>query len=260
MLGCIIQARMGSSRLPGKVMMKIDQDNTVLSFLIKQLSHCIQLKRIVIATTDRKEDEVIVNFAKQMNVEYFRGNALDVLDRYYQCANKFGFSVIIRITADCPLIDPQIVDRVIEKFKSGTYDYGTNSLVRTYPYGTEVEIFSFRTLETAWRNAKKPSEREHVTPYVYTHKGDFKLFNLKYSRNISHLSWTVDRINDLKLVQIIASKIKKRPILLEDILALFEKEPALVDINKDRIPNEGYLKSISEDEKFSAEATKDSDI
>jgi spore coat polysaccharide biosynthesis protein SpsF len=247
MLGTIIQARMGSSRLPGKVMMKVNNDDTVLSFLAKQLSYSKHMKKIVIATTEQEGDDIIARSAKDMGIECFRGNRLDVLDRYYQCAKKFNFSTIIRITADCPLIDPHIVDLVIEKFKDSGYDYVTNSLIRTYPYGTEVEIFSFNTLETAWNNAKKLSEREHVTPYIYNNKHIFRIFNIEYPRNISHLSWTVDRSNDLKLVQSIILKIDKRPILLEDILDLIKKEPDLTDINKDRIPNEGYLKSLVED-------------
>ena len=199
------------------------------------------------ATTDLKDDDKIEEFANSLKIECFRGSSKDVLDRYYQCAKKFNFSTIVRITADCPLIDPTIVDLVIDKFKEGTYDYGTNSLIRTYPYGTEVEIFSFNTLKSAWHNSKKPSEREHVTPFIYNNKEKFVIFNIEYPSNISHLSWTVDRINDLKLVQKIVAMIKRRPILLENILTLLKKEPQLVDINKDRIPNEGYLKSLAND-------------
>lgn len=248
MLGTIIQARMGSSRLPGKVMMKVDENDTLLTFLVKQLSHSQYAENIVIATSELEEDNAISSAAKEIGIECFRGNSLDVLDRYYQCAKKFNFSTIVRITADCPLIDPQIVDLVITKFEEGRFDYATNSLVRTYPYGTEVEIFSFNTLETTWQNAKKPSEREHVTPYIYNNKDNFVIFNIGYSSNISHLSWTVDRLNDLRLVQEIITKIEKRPILLDDILELIEREPDLTDINRDRTPNEGYLKSLAEDQ------------
>jgi len=247
MIGAIIQARMGSSRLPGKVMMNISEKDTMLSFLVKQLSYCKLIENMVIATTDLGEDDIIVKYASDMNVECFRGSVLDVLDRYYHCAKKFMFSSIVRITSDCPLIDPHIVDNVIKTFKDNSYDYVTNSLNRTFPYGTEVEVFSFHILEETWKNAKKPSEREHVTPYIYNHRDMFKVFNVENSENISHLSWTVDRINDLKLVQNIVFKIDDRPILLDNILDLIKKEPELININKDRIPNEGYLKSLRDD-------------
>lgn len=250
MIGVIIQARMGSSRLPGKVMMKITEKDTVLSFLIQQLSYCKLIDKIVIATTDLREDDLIVKQASDMSVECFRGDALDVLDRYYFCAKKFMFSDIVRITSDCPLIDPQIVDNVIRIFKSNSYDYVTNSLNRTFPYGTETEAFSFNVLKKTWKNARKPSEREHVTPYIYNHKDLFRIFNVENAENISHLSWTIDRINDLKLVQNIVLKIKNRPILLDDILDLIKKEPELLNINKERIPNEGYLKSLQNDENY----------
>jgi spore coat polysaccharide biosynthesis protein SpsF len=239
---------MGSTRLPGKVMMKIDEKNPLLYYVLDQLTYCTNLTKFVIATTVKKEDDEIVNFAQEHHISYFRGNSEDVLDRYYQCSKKFLFSTIVRITADNPLIDPQIVDQVIEKFKVGKYDYVTNCLVRTFPYGTEVEIFSFDALELAWKNAKKPSEREHVTPYFFNNKEKFRIFNVTNLENLSHLRWTVDQKEDLDLVRIITSKIKKRPILIKDIIELLSKESNLININKKLIPNEGYLKSLEKED------------
>ncbi len=141
MIGCIIQARMGSTRLPGKVLKNLDSDKTVLDYVIQQLRNSKLIDKLVIATTDLEEDEVITKHAKVIGIEYFRGSSLNVLDRFYNCAKNFSFSTIVRITADCPLIDPQIVDLVIEKFKEQSYDYGTNCFPRTFPYGTEVEVF-----------------------------------------------------------------------------------------------------------------------
>ena len=232
MIGCIVQARIGSSRLPGKTLMKIDDKNTILDFVINQLSYSKLIDKIVIATTNLQEDDVIKNFVTTMNVDVFRGSSNDVLDRYYQCAKEFSIDTIVRITADNPLIDPTIVDDLIKKFTSNSYDSLTNAYVRTFPYGTEVEIFSFKALEKAWKNATKPSEREHVTPYFYNNPQSFKIHFEENSKNISNLRWTVDRENDFLLVKSIVSKIKKRPILMTDILDLFSKEPKLFEINE----------------------------
>ena len=133
-IDCIIQARMGSTRLPGKVMMKVDKTNTILSYLISQLKNSKKIDKIIIATTDLQEDEIIVNHAKILKIDVFRGNSVDVLDRYYQCAKKFSSKIIVRITADNPLIDPNIVDDVINQFLKNLSDYITNANPRTYPY------------------------------------------------------------------------------------------------------------------------------
>jgi spore coat polysaccharide biosynthesis protein SpsF (cytidylyltransferase family) len=232
MIGCIIQARMGSSRLPGKVLMKTDEDKPLLFYVIKQLQYSKKFKKIIVATTTNKEDDTIEECVKALGVECFRGNEKDVLDRYYQCAKKFSLSVIIRITADCPLIDPIITDKVIEKFFSSNFDYATNTLVRTFPDGMDVEVFSFDALEKAWKNAILPSEREHVTPFIRNKKMDYKLINIENSKNLGNIRITVDRKQDYELVNKIIYKIKKRPILLNDVLKLFTKEPQLKDINK----------------------------
>ena len=250
MIGCIVQARMGSSRLPGKTLLKIDDKKTVLEFGINQLTSSNLLDKIIVATTNLKSDDVIENFVKNMNVDVFRGKSNDVLDRYFQCAKHFSIDTIVRITGDNPLVDPTIIDNLIQKFTLNSYDYLSNAHVRTFPYGTEVEIFSFESLEQAWKNAILPSEREHVTPYFYNNSNLFKIHNEKRSNNISNLRWTVDRENDLFLVKSIVSKIIKRPILLDDILNLFSKEPKLFKINETQIRDEGYKKSLEEDKDF----------
>ena len=250
MIGCIVQARIGSTRLPGKVMLNIDEKNPVLYYVLEQLSSCKLIDKIIVATTTLDEDDVIKNFVNSMNVNIFRGSSDDVLDRYYQCAKKFSIDTIVRITADNPLIDPTIVDDLIKKFTLNSYDYLTNAHIRTFPYGTEVEIFSFKALEKAWKNAKKPSEREHVTPYFYNNSQSFRNYNQENSKNLSNLRWTIDRENDFLLVKSIVSKIKKRPILMNDILDLFSKEPKLFEINKNQIRDEGYKKSLEEDKEL----------
>ena len=154
MITCILQTRMGSTRLPGKVLMKINDDNLVLDFVIKQLRFSKLIDEIIIATTNLEQDDIIEQYAVDNGLECFRGSSLDVLDRYYQCAKKFNLSTIVRVTSDCPLIDPVIIDRIIEKFKDGKYDYVSNFLSHTFPNGTEAEIFTFNILENAWQNAK----------------------------------------------------------------------------------------------------------
>ncbi len=247
----IIQVRMSSSRLPGKVMMKVDSKHPVLYYVITQLQFSKNLDEIVVATSTREEDDIIVDYVNNLGISCFRGSLKDVLDRYYQCAKEFSVKDIVRITSDCPLIDPTIVDKVIEKFKSNSYDVVTNSgtVPRTFPQGTDVEVFSFQALEKAWKNAKKPSEREHVTAYFYNNESDFKIDYLTRSKNISHLRWCVDRMPDLELVRKIVSKVKKKPILMTHILDLFSKEPHLQDINKNYVVNEGDLISSEEDKK-----------
>ena len=238
-VGIIVQTRTGSTRLPGKVMMKADDKLLMVDYVINQLKHSKLHDEIVIATTDLKQDDVIFDYVTNRNIPCFRGDEKNVLERHYQCAKKYAFSTIVRIPSDKPLIDPTIVDSVIEKFQSNSYDYISNFSVEnddhrfipSYPSGTEVEIFSFTALETAWKNATSEHDKEHVTPYIYTHPEKFKIFTLKSEKNLSQFRWALDYENDLKLIRSIISKITKRPILMNDILELFEQEPDLTKIN-----------------------------
>jgi len=249
-IGCIIQARMGSSRLPGKVMMEIEKNKPVLYYVISQLQYCKLIDKLIVATTTLVEDDKIVKYCNELCVDSYRGSPQNVLDRYYQCAKKFSVSTIVRIPSDKPFIDPEVVDNIIDKFRLNSYDYITTFLPSTFPSGTEVEIFSFKALEYAWKNAELPSEKEHVTPYIYNHKDQFKIFNVTLPEDLSHYRWAVDRIEDLTLVRSIASRIKKRPISMKDVIKLFNREPQLIDINKNVNREEGTLKSIKEDENF----------
>ena len=239
-VGIIVQTRTGSTRLPGKVMMKADDKLLMVDYVINQLKHSKLHDEIVIATTDLKQDDVIFDYVTNRNIPCFRGDEKNVLERHYQCAKKYAFSTIVRIPSDKPLIDPTIVDSVIEKFQSNSYDYISNfsvdvndddRLISSYPSGTEVEIFSFAALETAWKNATSEHDKEHVTPYIYTQPEKFKIFTLKSEKNLSQFRWALDYENDLKLIRSIISKITKRPILMNDILELFEQEPDLTKIN-----------------------------
>jgi len=255
LLGCIIQTRMGSTRLPGKVLKKVDEDNSSLFYTINQLRESKYLEKIIIATTTNPEDNQIVEFCEKMNVDVFRGDPDDVLSRYYECAKSFSLSSILRVTADCTLIDPKIVDQGIFKFLENKYDYVTNTFPRSFPDGNETEIFSFTTLEQCHKNAVLPSEREHVTPYIRNNKDSFKINNFSHSENLSHLRWTLDYDVDLRLIREIISRINTRPIHMDDILELLKIEPNLKKINQDHKPNEGYIRSLKEDEEFIKKST-----
>ena len=249
-VGCIIQARMGSTRLPGKVLMDVTKGKPVLYYVINQLKHCKSIEKIIVATTTLQEDDKIVQFCMDNKVSCFRGDSKNVLERHYRCAEKFSLSKIIRMPSDKPLLDPEVVDEIVEIFNSNSFDYVTNFLPSTFPGGTEVEVLSFDSLKKSWGNAALPSEKEHVTNYIYNNRNDFRIFNVVNSENLSNFRWAVDRIEDLRLVREIVSKIRKNPILIKDILELFKNEPNLIEINKQVDGNEGNIKSEKEDKEF----------
>ena len=222
---------MDSTRLPGKVMMKLN-GITSLQCLINQLEYSESINRKIVATTTNKEDDIIFEFAESKEIDVFRGKSLDVLDRYYQCAKKYSSDHIVRITADDPLIDPQIVDRLVRFYIKEDFDYVSNCEKQTFPYGTEVEVFSFISLSNAWRKAKRAVEREHVTPYIINNPNEFSTTCIASPTDLSHLRWTVDRKEDLQFVREIYKRISKRPILIEDILKVIEENPSLIEINK----------------------------
>ena len=243
-IGFILQARMGSNRFPEKVM-KLINSIPMIFHVTNQISHSRYSKNIVIATTKNNEDDIIEKYLKEKNIQVFRGNDLDCLDRYYECAKLYNFNIIVRITCDNPLIDPTLIDDAIDVFVNNQYDYVTNCKPRTFPQGTEVEVFSFKALEKAWQEAKKLSEREHVTPYFYNNLNKFQIFNVTNENDLSRYRWTVDTKEDLEFVKTIYSKIKKSPILMKDILQLLKEQPNLRKINESHIIDEGYLQSLN---------------
>ena len=249
-INCIVRARMGSSRLYGKVMAKADDEYIVFDYLINQLKHSKLIQKIIIATTTNKEDDLIVEFAKKNQIEFFRGNESDVLDRYYQCAKNFSSNNILRITSDSPLTDPTVIDDLIINYQKSSCDYASTNLARTYPFGIDAEIFSFNTLEKTWKNAILPSEREHVSPYMKKNSKIFKQFNLRNKIKVPLVRLTIDREVDLELFRIVISKITDRPILMNNILELYNNEPKLFEINSHMDPLEGYNKSLKYDKEF----------
>ena len=232
MITCIIQARMGSTRLPGKTMEKITKDKRVIDFVVEQLKFSKIIEKIIVAIPDSIEDDVTYNHLLSKKIQTYRGSLKNVLDRYYQCAKNISSSVIVRVTADCPLIDPEIVDKVITKFIKNKFDYVSNTHPRTFPYGTETEVFSFNALEKAWNETRNDFDREHVTPYFYKNPNKFSIGNVIQEKDQSNYRWTIDYNEDLELVKYIANNIIKKPILTSDIINLIIKNPNLLKINE----------------------------
>jgi len=201
--------------------MKKTFDNIpIIHHVINQLKNCKTCSKIIVATTLLDEDKEIVNYVKNLNIENFRGSESNVLDRYYHCAKKFGLLTIVRITCDNPLIDPTLVDDIITIFQSGNYDYISNCIERTFPLGTEVEVFSINSLEKAWKEANNDFQKEHVTPFFYQNPTKFKIKNISHYDNLSFLRWTVDTQSDFDFVNWILKNIKSRPVLMKNILKL----------------------------------------
>ena len=246
MIGCIIQARIGSKRLPKKILKKLDE-KTVLDYVIEQTKNSKNIDRIVIATTDLKEDNVIQEFCQNRKIDCFRGSVDDVLDRHYQCAKKYSFKTIVRITSDNPVVDPEIIDLAIKKYQEGQFDMVTTCNKRSYPYGISVEVFSFESLKESWNNSSLPSEREHVILYIQNKKNNFKIYNLINEKDLTYINCTIDNELDYKLVKKVVFEIKTRPILMKDLIELFDKKPELLEINKNSDPYEGHKNSFKKD-------------
>lgn len=246
----IIQARMGSTRLPGKMLKKI-QGKTLLAYMLARVRQAKTLSLIVVATTNRPEDGAIANIAKENGVGCFRGSENDVLDRYYRAALRYGADTIVRLTGDCPFMDPALVDRVVAFYlrNKKKADYASNVHPPTFPDGMDVEVFSFVALERAWKEATLASEREHVTPFFYNHRELFRLKNLRAKKDTSGVRLTVDASEDLLLMQKLSAalSIKNNHFNLRDILSYLEQHPELTLINQHVRRDEGYEKSLRED-------------
>lgn len=241
---------MGSTRLSGKVLREVC-GRTLLSLQIERLKYSKEIDGIVVATTNKKIDDDIYKECEKNYVFCYRGSESDVLDRYYQTAkynNMKDDDGIVRITGDCPLIDPFIVDEVIRLFKRSNADYASNVEPPTYPDGLDTEVFKFSALRKAWQNAKLKSEREHVTTYILNNEY-FKRVNLKNKRDISCLRWTLDEYEDYKLIKFIYEKMYKKDSLfiMKDILNLMDQYPEIYNINRKYTRNEGLQKSLAND-------------
>lgn len=230
----IVQARMGSTRLPGKVLKKI-LDKPMLQHVVDQVSYANLIDELVVATTINPKDDEIVEFCKKSGVKCFRGSENNVLSRYYYAAKKYKANCVVRICSDSPLVDPFVIDKIVEIFlkNKGQYDYVSNTLDQTYPLGMNVEIFSQPSLEKSFLNSCKDYEKEHVTPYIYTNPKLFNIYKEQLSEKLNHLRLTVDESQDFSLVEWIIKKLyqNNKPICIKDISELYKKNSNIFLIN-----------------------------
>jgi len=230
----IIQARMGSTRLPGKILKKV-MSKTLLEYQLDRVKRAELIDDIVVATTVEQADNPIAELCADLQINVFRGSEHDVLSRYYEAAVEHEADVIVRLTSDCPLIDPIIVDQVIKLYLDYLIeiDYASNTLDRTYPRGLDTEVFSFAALKQMHEQATLFRDREHVTSYLYTNPNIFSLKQLKNKVDLSAYRWTVDTLEDFQLVELILQDIYliKNDFGMLDIVALMAKNPEWAKIN-----------------------------
>lgn len=243
----IIQARMASTRFPGKMLAEVE-GKTIIHHVIDRVKKSKLVNDVIIATSKDKSNNALVKEAKQLGVNVFRGDEEDVLDRFYKAAKRFGATIIVRITGDCPLIDPEIIDIMIRFFKENNLDYASNTDPPTFPDGMDVEVFSFNALKKAWKNAKLKSEREHVTPYIRKKKDLFEIKNFENDNDLSEYRITLDEKEDLIAIKEIFKKIEnKKDYDLKDIMNVIKSNENITKINEKYDRNEGYQKSLEED-------------
>ena len=244
----IIQARIGSSRLPGKVLKKI-VGRPILWHIVNRLK-ALKNKKIVIATSKSIKDKKIIQFCKKNELDYFAGSEKNVLDRFYRAAKKFNASNIVRITGDCPLIDSNIIKKLVNLYFLKKFDHvgvatgaGVNKMkINKFPDGLDAECFSFLALKKAWLNAKTDGEKEHVTPYIWKRDKKFKIGILKAKNNYSELRWTLDNKDDFNLIKIIYKNLykKNKIFYMSDIIKYLKKNPNISNMNKKYIGKEKY--------------------
>ncbi|TFE03936.1 cytidylyltransferase domain-containing protein [Jeotgalibacillus salarius] len=230
----IIQARMGSSRLPAKVMKRV-LDKSLLEYQLERVKRTMLIDEIVIATTTRDSEQPIVDLCEKLSIALYRGSEDDVLSRYYEAAREFKADIVVRLTSDCPIIDPNIIDNIIEQFINNKCDYVSNTLKRTYPRGYDTEVFSFETLESAYLNGKSNFEREHVTPYIYQNQSSFNIEQMLGETDNSHYRLTVDTIEDFILIEKIISTlyVKNNNFTNGDVMELLKRNKDWKQINSD---------------------------
>lgn len=246
----IIQARMGSTRLPGKVLKTI-KGIPLLEIQNQRIKASKLVDEIIIATTTNTEDDAIETFCKEKYINCFRGSDWDVLDRYYQAAKKSNPTNVIRVTSDCPLHHHVVIDFVIEEYLKSGKDYFSNSNHEPdfLEDGFDVEVFSFKALETAWQEAKLLSEREHVTPYI-KNSGKFSCGWKKYNSDY-HYKLSVDSDNDFKAVETIFNSFDTiTDFGMNEVIELLKLKPEILELNKESVINSGYIKSINNDKKI----------
>ncbi|MDP1815390.1 MAG: glycosyltransferase family protein [Leadbetterella sp.] len=240
----IVQARMGSTRLPGKVLTNIC-GKPVLKHIVDRVS-LSKINQLIIATTNELIDDEIEIYCNNSGINFFRGDSENVLNRFYDCTIKYPCDIIVRITADDPFKDPVIIDKAIDLLINGKYDYVSNTIIPTYPEGLDIEVFTFKALAKTFNEAFLPSQKEHVTPYIWNNPELFRIHNFSNSIDYSNLRWTLDTKDDLKFVKEIYRRLyrNEQMFYMNDILDIIKKEPFLAEINSKHKRNAGYLKSL----------------
>lgn len=247
---CITQARTGSSRFPSKILKKIN-DISLLEIHLKRIKASKQIDKLIVATTKKKEDDVIVEFAKKENLDFYRGKENDVLDRYYNGSKTHNPHFVVRLTSDCTLIDPLLIDEVIISAKQKNLDYYSNTLLDEYPDGQDIEVFKFSALEYAWKNALLDSEREHVTPFIKNNSSFFgqtlfKSDNHPCKFNFNKTRMVVDYPQDFEVIKVLIESLGDDKNWV-DYTNLYHSSKKIYSLNEEIIRDEGYLKSLKTD-------------
>jgi spore coat polysaccharide biosynthesis protein SpsF len=227
--------------------------------MIERLEWSKEIDKIVVATTVSPLDDPIIRLVRELKIPCFRGSEEDLLGRYYRAALAFGADPVVRLTSDCPLIDPVVTDRVLRQFIDAEGRYDAVNLAGNFPDGLDTSVYSFEALARAWREAELPSEREHVGPYIINHPEIFRSGEVFWQGKHSHLRWTVDEPRDLEVVRAIYEFLYQEGevFLSDDIIALLEEHPELLEINAGIVRNEGYLVSLDKDKEWLTSHQKD---
>jgi spore coat polysaccharide biosynthesis protein SpsF len=248
----VIQARMGSTRLPGKILKEV-AGRPLLDYMLERVRRAKSLDAVLIATTTSPQDDVLERFCRERGVLCHRGSEDDVLDRYYGAARAADAGTVVRLTSDCPVMDPRVIDDVVGEFRQSGCDYVANTAPppTTYPDGMDVEVFSFAALERAWKEAQKPSEREHVTFYFWKNPGLFKTRRRELPEDLSRFRLTLDYPQDLELLsRLLAELYPGNPAFsMADAVDFLRKNPQLHAINADIVPNQGWIPSLEKDKR-----------
>lgn len=225
-------------------------DRTDIGQVFNQISYSKFISKAILATSIDKSDDKLATWSKDNEIECFRGNLDDVLDRYYQAAKLHEPDIVVRITGDCPLIDPEIVDKVIALFLNNNFDYVSNVNPPTFPDGLDTEVFTFKALEESWNNAKLNSDREHVTPYIRNNSHIYNIGNLVNEVDLSKQRWTLDNKEDYLFLTKVYDLLGKDKSYIKytEVLSLLDENPGFRKINSHLKRNEGYIKSILNDE------------
>ncbi len=245
-IAILTQVRLGSSRLPNKVLKKLG-DFSALSLHLSRLRRCKLISHFIVASTHEDGIDQVRAIAESCGFAFFQGDTLDVLDRFYQCTKDQSFDHVIRVTSDCPLIDPVYVDDLVQKYLASGADYASNSVEPTLPDGMDAEIFRSSVLQSTWAQATKKSDREHVTPYMIRQSTQFKQLSVKYPHEWGKMRLTLDNAEDLVVIQELVEKVGPYAPL-EEYVRYLQENPGVAGQNAQFFRHQGYLKSLKEDQ------------